>query len=145
MKSKPVLSHEPTSQLHTWLKGIFLWTIFCHSHVISCNTHNIIICIIQNLEEYFKITADIPKQEKHYETEVTSLAAKPGYISTPNSSAFSPNQRTNWLKLQEYVQFNIICSQVIKPPTFDEHAWIHFRYQGISRWYTRIHSKPRMS
>lgn len=25
----------------------------------------------------------------------TSLAAKPGYISTPSSSAFSPNQRTN--------------------------------------------------
>lgn len=31
----------------------------------------------------------------------TSLAAKPGYISTPSSSAFIPNQRTNWLKLQK--------------------------------------------
>jgi hypothetical protein len=29
----------------------------------------------------------------------TSLAAKPGYTSTPNSSAFVAIQRTNWLKL----------------------------------------------
>jgi len=29
----------------------------------------------------------------------TSLAAKPGYTSTPNSSAFVAIHRTNWLKL----------------------------------------------
>ena len=29
------------------------------------------------------------------QTHDTSLAAKPGYISTPNCSAFPPNQRTN--------------------------------------------------